>query len=237
FAILWNISIRKAVAIVVPNVEGSMMMMEYETVLGFLVCRETTDPKIVKIIQINSWSNMENISSILRQLEVFTLSTPVWRSPVSNLPRVSIRFGYLQVAIDGVLYWLATDRITIGGGGGFRLCNLIISFDMTNEEFKEINLPDTLANQPYYNLSIFKRRESLVVIERGVEEDTPVFYVWMMEDGVSKMFTKLFTIYVNTPDATINGFKRSGEPVIDLGEDLGASGIFCASICRNTASF
>ncbi|MFS8020205.1 putative F-box domain-containing protein [Helianthus anomalus] len=198
-AVLWNISFRKAVDVVVPNVAYG----KYATCLGFGVCGKTSDPKIVKVTYVDSWKDMETIpDSIPWQVEVFTLSTGAWRRPFSShLPRKSITFHYDQVVVDGVLYWFVSDRITTDGA--FRSLNLIISFDITSEEFKEINLPDALAHhQPYYELSMSKLRESLV-------------------DGVPKSFTKIFTIC--TPDATIitvPGFRKSGEPIIEILDDF-----------------
>ncbi|KAF5803851.1 putative F-box domain-containing protein [Helianthus annuus] len=47
--VLWNLSIRKAVAVDVRYVSNV-----YDTVIGFGVCRETSDPKIVKITYIHN---------------------------------------------------------------------------------------------------------------------------------------------------------------------------------------
>ncbi|KAI3725469.1 hypothetical protein L1987_65257 [Smallanthus sonchifolius] len=99
---------------------------------------------------------------------------------------------------------------------------LIISFDITSEEFREVNLPDSLShNQSYHNLSMSKLRESLVVLEEVVEANNPVFGVWMMEDGVPSSFTKLFN--VNTRYVPVKGFRKSGKPIIV--EDLGINEI------------
>ncbi|MFS8020206.1 hypothetical protein Hanom_Chr15g01412861 [Helianthus anomalus] len=46
--VFWNLSIRIVVAIYVCYVSNV-----YDTVIGFGVCRETSDPKIVKITYIN----------------------------------------------------------------------------------------------------------------------------------------------------------------------------------------
>jgi hypothetical protein len=65
------------------------------------------------------------------------LSSGVWRSiPTINRPRNTIVMTWLQVAIDEFIYWLAIDSSY----------HLIMSFDMTNEEFSEIPFPDSLAN-------------------------------------------------------------------------------------------
>ncbi|KAI3725462.1 hypothetical protein L1987_65250 [Smallanthus sonchifolius] len=213
-AVIWNLSIRKAVPVVVPNVAFG----DYETVIGFGVCGATSDPKIVKVTYIKRRSRLEGIPW---QVEVFTLTKGVWRSSYgSNLSCKSIQFDSLQVALNGFLYWIADDMISMD-----RSYNLIISFDITSEEFRKVNLPDSLANhQSRYNLSVSKLRESLVVLERGAEGNNIVFSVWRMEDGVSKSFTKLFTFNVSAVDASVRGFRNSGEPLIEISEadDLGS---------------
>ncbi|KAJ0638214.1 putative F-box associated interaction domain-containing protein [Helianthus annuus] len=113
----------------------------FNTQFGFGVCRETTsDPKIVKIRYINKFAGMESVNDIPWQVEIFTLSTGVWRSPYGNLPCKSIVFDCRQngVCVDGVCYWLATDRSTVDVVKAY---NMIVLFDMTHEEFREVNLP------------------------------------------------------------------------------------------------
>ncbi|MFS8019996.1 putative F-box domain-containing protein [Helianthus anomalus] len=214
-AVIWNISIRKAIAVVVPNVPDEEI---YTTFTGFGVCPETNDPKIVKITEINAWTDTESVTLIPWQVEVFTVSSGVWRCPYStNLPRKSIQFSCSQVVVDGFCYWLATDRSTIDPG--FEAYNLIISFHMTREEFTEVILPDSLIYEGSIDyLNISNLRKSLVVLDRNTEEN--VCYVWSTKDGVSKSFTKLFTIY--SPDATLLSvleFRRSGEPVIEIADN------------------
>ncbi|KAJ0829590.1 putative F-box associated interaction domain-containing protein [Helianthus annuus] len=223
--VIWNPLITKAVAVVVRNMLDDKM---FNTELGFGVCCETSDPKIVKIRYIDRFRNMESVTSIPQQVEVFTLSTGAWRSPISsNLPRKSIIFGYRQsevgVCVDGVYYWLAIDRSTVDDE--IEAYNMIISFDMTSEEFGEVNLPDSFVySGSIWDLDTYNLRESLVLVERSAEVDNPVYSVWMMEDGVPKSFTKLYTIHL--PDATINRvveFTRSSESVMEVTKDDGES--------------
>ncbi|KAJ0781555.1 putative F-box domain-containing protein [Helianthus annuus] len=226
-AVIWNVSIRKAVAVVISNVGFEIYETNlYETNLGFGVCRVTTDPKIIKITHFNGYANMRGISRDETvdpwQVQVFALSTWSWRSPYNNLPRKSIKFGHSTVVIDGFLYWLAIDRFTLTGA--IAKCNLIISFDITSEEFREVGLPNSLAHQCSRNMKISKLRESLVVLEHGAEANNAIFSVWMMGDGVPQLFTKLFTFNVNAPHgATIRGFRKTGEPIIEIVEDHGIS--------------
>ncbi|XP_076886137.1 F-box protein CPR1-like [Bidens hawaiensis] len=208
--VLWNISIRKSIAIVVPDVIGRI----YESAIGFGVCRKTNDLKIVKITYVDRHltNGMETVSCNPPEVEVFTLRTGVWRRSYGNLPRKSIHFfRHSEVVTDGVFYWLATDR---GPDDGMLHCNMIISFDITSEEFREITFPDSLANI-VWSLSMYKLGESLVIIGQEDEFDNSGLDLWKMGGGDSKSFTKLFTI---TPElqASVAGFRRSGEPVIEI---------------------
>ncbi|KAM0030921.1 putative F-box domain-containing protein [Helianthus debilis subsp. tardiflorus] len=213
-AVVWNVSIKKAIAVVVPNVANGV----YTTFVCFGVCPATNDPKIVKITDIIHWEDVESIpDSIPWQVEVFTLSTGAWRSPYHNLPRTSIQFGSSQVVVEGFCYWLATDRSIVDAG--FEGYNRIISFHLTSEEFREVNLPDRLVYDGSIDyLNIANLRESLVVLEQDAREN--VCYVWSMKDRVSMSFTKLYTIY--SSNATLLGvleFRKNGEPLIEI-EDI-----------------
>ncbi|MFS8015261.1 putative F-box associated domain, type 3 [Helianthus anomalus] len=142
-----------------------------------------------------------------------------------NLPRKSIKYFELPVVlVDGCLYWLARDRITVDDGTF--TTHLIISFDLTSEEIGEVNLPDSLAHT-LCSLSMHKLRESLVV----VAADKQLSNLWVMEDGVPKSFQKLFTISRHSLDASsisVRGFMKTGEPLIELQTHPGNTRILVA---------
>ncbi|XP_021971980.1 putative F-box protein At1g32420 [Helianthus annuus] len=182
--VLWNPSIRKSFGIALPDGVDA---------LGFGVCRQTSDPKIVKITH-----------TIRYEAQVFTLTTPgagAWgSSSISmNLPLPeSMRFSSANAAVvtdDGVIHWLA---FSLTPPKTYR----IISFDLTWEEFGQVDLPDALARSRYLN--IYKLKESVVVLDykscRGCD-------VWMMSS-----FTKLFTLRDVEVDSII-GFRKNGQPM------------------------
>ncbi|XP_076888007.1 F-box/kelch-repeat protein At3g23880-like [Bidens hawaiensis] len=210
--VLWNVSIRKAIVVVNPSSVNDEI---YGTSIGFGVCRETNDPKIVKVTCVDQRSEirMESVTNFAPRVEVFTLSARVWRSSYGNLPRESIHFyPFKGAVVNGVYYWLANDRITMDGEHKF----MIVSFDMTSEEFGEVILPNSLARMGLC-LSKSGVRESLVLVAFDLHDINPSFDVWMMGDGVLKSFTKLFTL---TPeeDTIFKGFLKSGEPIIEIPE-------------------
>ncbi|XP_076900910.1 F-box protein At1g52495-like [Bidens hawaiensis] len=185
--VLWNPSIRKSVGIAVPN--GLIVSSNF----GFGVCPGTSDPKIVKTNKNVTW-----------QVEVFNLSSGVWRISPCNPPDKLVAFKSPQSHVDRFIYWLG---VTSGDTG-----IIIISFDFLSEEFGEIHLPVTLAFQDPEELCLFKRIDSLVVLNETIVDEK--YEVWMMENGISKSFIKIFT--VNMPNELYTSsvpleFRRNGE--------------------------
>ncbi|GJR11107.1 putative F-box domain-containing protein [Tanacetum coccineum] len=100
--------------------------------------------------------------------------------------------------------------------GRLRRNNMIMSFDLTSNEFTELYLPDSLSDYYETSFKITKIKESLVVLEWKYMAAKRVYGVWMMENGNPKSFTKLYTI--DSPDGSsireVHGFSKSGKPII-----------------------
>ncbi|XP_076918958.1 putative F-box protein At1g47790 [Bidens hawaiensis] len=190
--VMWNPSIRKSIGIMLP----------YEfNAIGFGVCPKTSDVKIVKMTRDSgNWL-----------AEVLTLSSRAWRSVSWNLPYKSLEFTYSQVVIiDGVIHWQAYDTAT----RNYR----IISFDLTSEEFGEVDLPDALARpRKVLGPSIYKLDESLAVLNyREDDAGKGACDVWkiLKNGGPKSSFTKLFTVTLKLEDGRIIGFRKNGQPII-----------------------
>nr|GEX06401.1 hypothetical protein [Tanacetum cinerariifolium] len=196
-AVIWNPSIKKSIAVHVP-----FTLDMYVNILGFGVCPKTSEPVLVVLYD----------SYFSDRVDVFKLSYGVWKTPRGNLPRKSIQFRWdcVSLELDGMIYWNAYDRINNRGLGDY---NLIMSFDMENEEFTEVNLPHDLANCS--DLSISKLRGSLVVLQWCQVAGKPVYGMWMMDHGDLISFTKLFNINIPCASATsVLGFKKNGELIL-----------------------
>ncbi|KAI3518047.1 hypothetical protein L1887_06398 [Cichorium endivia] len=208
--VLWNPSIRKSVGIPVPGV----VLPGLQIVLGFGVCPITSDPTIVKIKQVEIWFEKRSRDNVPSVVDVFTLSSGRWKSFSSNLPNNSIKIRWSQVVIDRFIYWFASDKMVAANGGVSRK-NLIMSFDMTNQEFGVVDLPESLSYQSDLTMFISKVRESLAVLEYGANIRKRDCNVWVMDHDVPNLFTKLFTI--NAPYSSINtlAFTKSGEAIVE----------------------
>nr|XP_043632990.1 F-box/kelch-repeat protein At3g23880-like [Erigeron canadensis] len=213
-AVIWNPCIRKTVVIAVPNL---LPEKYYWTVVGFGVCPRNLDPKLVKISYVSAFGRLKDVNAST-QVEVFTLSSGgTWRSPLSiNLPHISIDFGYSQAVVDGFIYWVAFDRIDVDDGT--RNPKLIMSFNVTTEEFTKVNLPRPLALDPYADLLVSNLRESLAVLKFNKYTLRENCDVWMMNGhGCARAFNRLYSI--RATDASLLcktlGFRKSGAPIIE----------------------
>nr|XP_043632991.1 F-box protein At3g07870-like [Erigeron canadensis] len=213
-AAIWNPAIRKIIDVAVPN-----MIREkyYRTFVGFGLCPDNLEPKLVKITYVSDWSKLEDVNTST-QVEVFTLSSGgIWRSPLSgNVPHKSMRFGCTQAVVDGFIYWDAMDRINMDDRT--RNTKLIMSFNLTTEEFTKVNLPKSLALDPYADLYVSNLRDSLAVLKFDMYAQRDFCNVWMMTGhGCTRSFNWLYCIYVPaTLIRTTLGFRKNGAPIIEL---------------------
>nr|XP_043633259.1 F-box protein At1g53790-like [Erigeron canadensis] len=205
--VIWNPVINKSIGIEI------IFMCDYSSniaaeFIGFGVCPVTLDPIIVKIEYLgrgNPW-----------KVGVFTLSTGTWSIQSTNLLRKPYKLIGSQVVIDRFIYWLAYDFF---GGENGKSRFVIILFDLTAKEFKEINVTGSLTNQLYWIRAISKLRESLVLLayHKESEKDPPVRSLWKMkEQGISNSFRKLYTI--NLPHTRVKrllGFRNTGDLILE----------------------
>ncbi|XP_071694554.1 putative F-box protein At3g16210 [Rutidosis leptorrhynchoides] len=217
--VLWNPCIQKSsVSIVVP---GHDDWRTFRSVIGFGVCPRTSVPKLVKITFISCLQYIENHTT---QVEIYSLSSGSWRSFSMNVPSKSIELERNHVCVDKCIYWYAFDRSVTGET--YRKKNLILAFDLTTEEFTEIDLCDGLKEE-YVDkgygccgyLSLSKLGTSLVVLQPK-DGSYIEHFVWRMNhDGVPNTFTKLFVI--KTPCESqirhVHDFRKTGKPIITAG--------------------
>ncbi|XP_071727251.1 F-box/kelch-repeat protein At3g06240-like [Rutidosis leptorrhynchoides] len=185
-AIICNPSIgkSKSVEFTTPAVD----VIFSERFFGFGICPNTNDPTLVKITFPHTLFEPR-----IWTIVVFSFKTGSVRScsfsNLNNLLCKSLELSSLSECVDGFIYWCACNTDDNSW--------VIISFDMSNQEFGVIQLPDSFTRYKYVELS--KHKESLVLIANDYYVADSDYDVWMMEgDDVTKLFKKLFTI--NSPD-------------------------------------
>lgn len=204
--IMWNPSIRKYVALHM----GSKPRWPHMFVLGFGVCRSTNDPKVVKIVYLKDISYNYKAPP---EVEVYSLSTGSWRSVGSVAPPYyMVEFTWSQAFVNGAVHWIAYDKCV---EGGFR--NLVVSFDMGDEVFREIMLPNALASELVTNLCIHAVGGSLAALKYNNQLETTPCCVWVMKEyGVPESWTKLFTIDLPGMLKKTVAFRDNGEVILSL---------------------
>nr|GEX62966.1 hypothetical protein [Tanacetum cinerariifolium] len=166
------------------------------------------DPMIIKFTYVDPYLQWQNKVSLPWQVHVFTLSSGSWKSLSKNLPCGTMTINPYQVVIDSFIYWVAYDDLTTDGEGQAQLNSFIISFDMTTKESKVVDLFDTLKSSI---LSISKLGESLALVQHERINKKHICVVRMMEDLVTKSFTKHFTFSTHHAMTRTLGFRKNGE--------------------------
>ncbi|KAK9067737.1 hypothetical protein SSX86_011848 [Deinandra increscens subsp. villosa] len=193
--VVWNPSIRKSIGIPLP----------YRIyAVGFGVCSKTRDLMIVGFagIPTRHW-----------KADVFRLSSGSWTRVPTNLPRDPTGFSSKQVVEDDAIHWVANYR-KIPRNGEYYYVYRIVSFDLTSEEFEQIELPRRLARSQ--GVYISKLKGSLVVLHPCTRiGNVPDIDVWkMLKNHDSTSFTKLFT--VKSPVLfKIIGFRNNGQSIME----------------------
>ncbi|GJY29731.1 RNA-directed DNA polymerase, eukaryota [Tanacetum coccineum] len=213
-AYLWchaRCSSSKCVSIVIPN---ELPSPYGHTAIGFGVCPGTSDPTLVKI----------HVNRIKKPyawvVEVFTLSTRVWKTLYMGEPFKSCNVMLDHVFVDGIIYWR-----NVGWDEEGLWSHNIISFDLKREKFDEVSLPEELHLQGF--LVLAKVNESLRLLEYYNEGEIWVCGVWTKKDGVNKHFTKIYTVKVEGKSMfnsvlgwkSVLGFRNNGEVVLEMEDD------------------
>ncbi|GJV46018.1 probable galacturonosyltransferase 7 isoform X2 [Tanacetum coccineum] len=203
--VIWNPFIGKSFGIALPIYDPNIYI---PTAYGIGVCPVTSDPTVVKIVDVN---NMP------LHVEVFTLSSGVWNViRGDHLSRQSIKLYSSGQAVDRFIYWGAHETTGIGYPESI-INHMVLSFDLITKEFKVIDLPDSLINELCGSVSVSKLRESLVVYGPINVMGSRGCGVWVMDHDSS--FRKLFTIRALV--RKILGFSKSGEAIFEIEKAFG----------------
>ncbi|OAY45188.1 F-box/kelch-repeat protein At3g23880 [Manihot esculenta] len=184
---LWNPSVRKIVTIPCPevklNADGEFCYYS----LGFGFDSKSDDYKFVRIVYMAD--NVRIFSPPL--VEIYSSKNRYWRNDVEYDLKSSIRPFTSAAFVNGACHWVASKP---GNGGGEQ--EVIVSFDLGEEVFREMEIPNCLVNKyVFMDVAVFDGSLLLVafVKEIGLERS---FSVWRIaENGVSGSWTwtKLFS--------------------------------------------
>ncbi|OMP04957.1 hypothetical protein COLO4_09170 [Corchorus olitorius] len=152
----------------------------YVDFIGFGFDSKTNDYKLLRFFEMND----QSIGA-----ELYSLNANCWTSITCIAPNYSPLYGaqyyYGNSFVNGAIHLLAYDR------EGSR-CR-VLAFDVSEQVFSEIPLPDHLSNASFFRAWLLKYRQSSIAIMTWKSEPN-LMELWVMKEyGVATSWTKVFT--------------------------------------------
>uniref|UniRef100_A0A5B6YUY8 F-box domain-containing protein n=1 Tax=Davidia involucrata TaxID=16924 RepID=A0A5B6YUY8_DAVIN len=191
---LWNPSVRKLKTLPSSLHPEEFIKPETYVVLGFGFDHRTRDFKVVRILY-----NQQPL------VEVYTLSTDSWRSIEVAVPFIFIYSSPDVPFVCRSFHWPAYSS-----GDVFR--QLIVSFDISEEAFGEIMLPNYQVDgdKLHESIKVYKGLLALFVWS------THCCHVWVMKEyGVPESWMKQLTIFSQTSVSRSLGFTKDNEVILE----------------------
>ncbi|XP_028769734.1 F-box protein CPR1-like [Neltuma alba] len=151
---------------------------------GFGFDSEAKDLKVVRLV-----ARINNVEEA-PQVEVYSLATGSWRNITGKAPPILLCMQVLwknQMFINGVIHWIVSQR------RNGRIHNFILTFDLVEEKFGELTLPQPLRESPF-QLSILAAEDSLAVVHTYCSElDEEFISIWEMKEyGSADSWAEVF---------------------------------------------
>ncbi|KAI9077778.1 hypothetical protein K1719_040264 [Acacia pycnantha] len=207
--LIWNPSIRKYMVLPEPILTystGNRQHESYQLFFGFGFDSKNKDYKVIRFVTL---FDKENVP----QVEVFSLASRSWRSiPIRVAPFLLSQFlrNIPQVFVNGVVHWVVSRRCDD------HILNFILSFDIVEETFGEVTLPQHLRESTSV-LSILQGGDSLCVLHTYCEEDQYFYSIWVMKEyGVVGSWNEVFRCDLNLYGGitTVLGLCADGKVVL-----------------------
>jgi F-box interacting protein len=209
--VLWNPSIQKAISIPNPNLPilGSLNQS-----VGFGYEPMTDDYKLVRLVYPRGTDEIP-FNNVPPLVEIYTRRTGIWRSITAPGPPYLMNMCSSSVYVNGALHWPAnTPRCK----GAFR--NVIVWFNMKDEAFGEVGMPESLQGLKDLNVSVALVDGLLALVPRSMFGNEDSHAVWVMKEyGAEESWSKLFDVRIRGFERVI-GFTESGEVLVQKAQSL-----------------
>ncbi|XP_004304761.1 PREDICTED: F-box protein At4g22390-like [Fragaria vesca subsp. vesca] len=176
---------------------------------GFGYDSRTHDYKVVRIVRYLAWTGRKT------SYEIWSLAQPSWKA-LSVLPPVDdFRPSSRSIFVSGAVHWV---HGRVHGIWMHEANPTIVSFDMSDEVFGEITMPQVMMIKSHRIISRY--RNSLAVLQWDFVLDDAKqkqLDMWVMKEyGVVESWTKLLTVKLPEYIHSIRrlGFRNNGEALI-----------------------
>ncbi|KAK0595301.1 hypothetical protein LWI29_005422 [Acer saccharum] len=172
----------------------STKLLHHNPVFGFGFNQTTSQYKVVKAVyqklpfrRCGLHHYYGGLISLQAEVQILTLGSPAWRN-LEKLP-YHLHQGPSQVSVCGRLHWRSWPL-------QFRSCCLIISFDLEDEQFREVPKPDCDGlDRPNFHLLDLGGCLSAAIYDTYGQ-----FEIWIMKEyNVKESWIKEFNIGNHVP--------------------------------------
>lgn len=192
--LIWNPATREHKALPTPCVDPMFpnpLCMRVSVGFGF----HLTDYKVVRVVNCRGL----NGRPVPAKVEVYSTGTGCWRMINTTLP-CDIEQRKCSVILKGVPYWLGFGPFwpdTIFKPGVARRNEFVVSFDMGEEAFRLMDVPDAGGSHYRYSKRLGVYNDSLAIIYFLCPEQVAANFIefWVLKDqGVDECWSKVLRI-------------------------------------------
>ncbi|KAK4580704.1 hypothetical protein RGQ29_024381 [Quercus rubra] len=210
---LWNPCVGKLLKLPSPNITYATHG-RFRASPGFGFDPKTKDYKVIRVVTLLESFDLERTRP---QVEIYTLSTGQWRMLRTGLaPIGALYWTGPQTFINGALHWVACFKVSDNN-----IHNFVLVFDLGEEVFHEILLPEFPGHMGLMSGSISVYRNSIALFQK----DNGFLHIWAMKEyGVVSSWTKVLSLplfnldFFGASDSIQRalGFRRNGEVILKL---------------------
>lgn len=170
--------------------------------LGFGYHESTNDYKVIRLIYFPECRNFTSVD-VAPLVEVYSLKTNSWRIIRTEVPPIVTQS--VVTFYKGVFYWMGFKSIRDDP-----MENYIMSFDLDNEKFKEIEQPS--VDFPFSLLAVRGSSSGslFAIYSKFFGGQNDMLVLWKMHE-YNKVWTKAYTIQCNRGVWWTIGFTKSGK--------------------------
>ncbi|KDP38909.1 hypothetical protein JCGZ_00666 [Jatropha curcas] len=211
--VLWNPVIGKSLELPEPNIKFDSHGA-FEAFVGFGFDSCSYDYKVVRVLRLLEYENeSEEDDEVAIEVEIFSLRKNSWKVITDIAPQYDIVERSSQAFVNGAVHWIATKRKSNG-----ECNNLVMSLNMSNENFRELILPECLVNENPMFLTISIYEDSSIAVFRRNYVRFSDSDIWVMKEyGVAESWEKILTVgrYEGGVPRAL-GFRRNGGVIFEL---------------------
>ncbi|KAJ8763049.1 hypothetical protein K2173_023254 [Erythroxylum novogranatense] len=218
--ILWNPLVRKFANVPLKHNIDSRC---FDAILGFGFDSKSINYKVVKVVYFVA----DYPSQVVwREVEIFDLRLGAWRNSkatVTTYPDFVIDRSSQQAFLNETIHWVGCTLPNKELGGQQKL--VVATFDVSNEVFGQLEIPEETANLGYRNkmsLSVLGGSLSLIWYKNvWPEQHSSICYIWVMKDyGVSESWLKQYKIHLTCGVSKALGLRGNGEILLVMSHGL-----------------